>query len=268
MNRPRMNSICTPYDGSVSSMLALLLCLLVCPALANGMGGEDVEAGEPPIVQVWIDERRSDLPLGTSLITPTGWFVNNGFPALSADRSQIAIMYKTGHPEVPGYPTFEIHSTASLKLHERIELVPEAEAEQILDLRDPGLLLRIEGILDDINGRLSGGGFRPMDTLFKLERYYSRLEGLEKFGMRIDYPSKESPPSLLTITSVSTGEVELEMAMPRGVEAYGPEGHCGWGGNPRQAWYEPELRIMILQMDFSTSIHGCEQPERWFLKRL
>ncbi len=273
MNARMTNPNGLPRGLAASSLLAVLLWMLAIPAMASEPCSEDVVADEPALSQIWFGEWRDDLPATVSRVVAGGGLINNAFPALSADRSQIALLYFAGHPLELGYPRFEIHSTAALELQERIELFPEHEQQQIIDrtrrspnLRDPQLLARIESLLDEINARLREGGFRPMETLFRLERDH-RLNGVEKFGKRMDYPSSANRRAL-TITSLSTGQIELNMEMPSGVEPYGPEGQCGWGGNPRQAWYEPELRIAVLRMTFSSSIHGCEQPERWFLKRL
>lgn len=236
---------------------------------------EDVlETEEVPTVRIELGEWRSDLPPNTSLIVPGGSFNSHGFPALSADSSEIAILYFAGHPMLGGYPTFELHSTATLELLERIDLFSEQEQDQVIQAtgrapnrRDPQLLRRIEAMLGEINSRLEQGRFRPMETLFKLEQH--RIDGLETFGKRIDYPSKDTGRAL-AITSLSTGQLELEMELPTGVETYEdfPDMGCGWGGLPRQAWYDPELGIMVLRLTFSTSRDGCEQPEQWFFKRL
>lgn len=256
---------------AISSTLATILCLLVIPGLASGTSNEGVGADEQPLVQIRLDKRRTDVPPGVTLVVAGGGMMHNSFPALSADRSEIALLYRAGDPNLIGYPTFETYSTTTLELQERIELMPEIEVERGSSLRDQQLLMRIEGVLDDINARLSAGGYRSMETLFVLPLpRYDPLDGVERFGKRIDYPSNESSDSL-TITSLATGKIELEIDMPRGVETYMTDPEellCGWGGLPQQAWYDPELRVMVLRMIFSTSMHGCEQPEQWHLKRL
>ncbi len=258
----------------VPQMFVMMLWLLAIVAVASDPCSEDVVADEPALSQIWLGEWRDDLPPGVTLIVVNGGLINNGFPALSSDHSRIAILYKGGDPVIQGYPTIEIYSTSTLALQERIELFPEQEQEQIIertgrfpDLRDPQLLAPIEGLLEDINASLHEGGFRPMDTLFSLLEQNHRLDGVEKFGKRMDYPSSATRRAL-AITSLSTGQVELDMELPSGVEAYGPEGQCSWGGTPWEAWYEPELRIVVLRVTFMDAVVGCERPEQWVLKRL
>lgn len=267
MNARRMNPHCTLRVRPVAWMLAVVLWLLAVSAVACEPGDEDSQAGKPALSQIWLGEWRDDLPAGVSLITPGG-LINHSLPALSADRSRIAILHYAGHPVMGGYPRFEIHSTATLALQERIELVPEAEAERNPNLRDPQLLARIEGLLDEINVRLREGGFRPMETLFELPQS-GPLDGVESLGKRIDYERSMENPYLI-ITSLVSGRIELKMKMPSEFVPSGraPDYVCGRGGEPRQAWYDPTLRIMVLRVDYIGSTDGCELPEEWHVKRL
>lgn len=275
MNARMKNLHRLPRGLAFASMLAVVLGMLVVLTMASEPGGEDVTADEPPVVQIRFDQWRTDLPAGVSVVVVGGGVINNGFPALSADRSQIALLYYAGHPLDLGYPRFEVHSTSTLALQERIELLSEQEQQQVIEttgrspnLRDPQLLTRIEGLLDDINGRLREGSFRTMETLFELPRS-APLDGVESLGKRIDYPRHQNN-RYLTITSLVSGLVELKLEM-RGefiTLVSDPEMTCGRGADPEQAWYDQDIRTLVIKVIHSSAVDGCELPDEWLLKRL
>lgn len=266
-----------PYDRSncgarpifALSMLVLLLCgLTACVGMAREAEPPDESA--QAVVQIRLDERRIDLPPGVSLIVEGGGMINNGFPALSADGGQIAVFYFAGHPLKGGYPTLDVYSTASLALQERFEFGTGTSPSDGPVPNTPEVRAAIENRLVAINSRLAQGGFQSMPTLFKLP-WLEPIEPIENHGKRIKYDASANP-SVLTITGVDTGEIEMSMEMPRIVPPMSPlidrENHCGAQGFPIQGWHDRVQDIVVIRIILTSARDGCEQPEKWLLKRL
>lgn len=97
---------------------ALLACVLTPMAALAGEGDETESTESPAQVEIWLDDWRGDLPPGVSLIVKGGRLINKSFPALSADRRRIAVLYYAGNPMAEGYPTLDIYSTETLALQE------------------------------------------------------------------------------------------------------------------------------------------------------
>lgn len=246
------------------------------PVLAVNSGGQSNEqaatATAPP-VELWFGEWRSELPPGVSLVIGGGSLVNNSFPALSADGSKIAILYHAPHPMKDAYPTLDIYSTASLSLQERIELVFEPELRNTPNLSDPLIVARVEQRIQYVNCILRRGNFRSMTFLFDFgANGYTRGKPVEALGKRITYRRPdENEASILTITSLASVRVELEMAMPviPVIEGHeDPYTNCSVEAFPSRAWYAPEIRVVVLQLSFTSARDDCDLPEQWLLKRL
>lgn len=264
-----VNSSLSCCRGTFAGLILLLTSITM--TMACVVESEDDDADQ--YVGIWLDEWRDDLPPGISLIVKGGQLINKSFPAVSADRSRIALLYYAGPPMAEGYPTLDIYSTKSLALQERMELFPEHQ--QLIksrgvdpDLLDPNVLEGIQRRLTEVNRILSCGAYTAMDMLFELPKY-GPLDGVENLGKRIDYPRTQDLPRL-SISSLSTGRVELEMMMSSEFPSYGvaPESACGEGAEPEQAWIDTELQILVLRVVTSRSQDGCDLPEQWFLKRL
>lgn len=75
----------------LSIWISLVPCVLASATVLPGGSDEAQEAESTAQVQIWLDDWRSDLPPGVSLIVKSGGLVNNSFPAVSADRSRIAV---------------------------------------------------------------------------------------------------------------------------------------------------------------------------------
>ncbi len=107
-----------------------------------------------------------------------------------------------------------------------------------------------------------------MQALYDKLPDYNEMRGIETLGKRIDY-TYEDGNSRLTVRSIQTGEVELSMAMPIiHMPSENPENDCSAEGRPLHSWYEPSLRILIIQLDFGSTRDGCEQPEQWLFRQL
>ena len=296
MNRPVIVLLLLRRGWGICLILVAMLALAACQRALENTGEEnvtaeaqpttdevsdDADAGEAPIVQIRLGEWRADLPANTSLVIPDGRLINNGFPAVSADRSEIAILYFAGHPLDTGYPTFEIHSTATLALKERIELFSEQEQRQVVqatgqapNLRDQQLVMRIEGLLDDINENLSQGGFRSIPQWYESQEH-QYLDSIERFDRRLAFSwNPDTEETSVTVQSLNTSQVELALVMPRiQVSTYpddpdDPYRNCRVSSILRQAWYVPDLRILILRMSLSSGIDSCALPDQWILQRL
>lgn len=136
-------------------------------------------------------------------------------------------------------------------------------------MTDPAILVRVEQRLQEANRYLTQGRFRSMRGLFEFS-WREPVRAVENEGRRIVYDS-DAERSLLKITSFATNQIELEMVMPvipSIVGAENPENNCSVQGFPQQGWYAPDLRIMVLQLIFSSARDDCDQPEQWLLKRL
>ncbi|MEO8011696.1 MAG: hypothetical protein ABI650_08645, partial [Dokdonella sp.] len=167
----------------------------------------------------------------------------------------------------------DIYSTASLRLQKRIDFFPQhqrvtEERQQAPDLTDPVLLARIERRATVVNRMLAEDGYRSMQTLYEVPATRGRLAGFENFGKKIDYPSDDGS---LVISSSTTGQIELKLTMPIVASISGsqdPLNDCEVRGDAEHAWFEPESRIVVVQITFNSARDGCEQPERWPLERL
>lgn len=257
-----------------SPSLRRLLGLVSAAALLSPQVGEAKSCDKPstdeaPVVQLRLGEWRSDLPPGISLIKKGGGFVNNGFPAMSADGNRVAMLYHGAYPFVHGYPTLDIYSTASLALQKRIEFGPRPVSISDPAPNTPDAWAEIERQLIEVNRVLAQGDFRRIPKLFDFiqQKFYAPIE---QDGKRIEYVRKDGI-SVLIITSLATKEIELELPMPTisvYAEAEIPENNCSVRGNIRQGWYDPETQVVVLRMFLGSGRDGCELPERWLLKRL
>lgn len=242
-------------------------------AIDDGVAGNSVKPESQGQVEIQFGNWRRDLPIGLSLVVPGGGLVNNGFPAISADRKLIAVFYYARHPLEDGYPTLDVYSTASLRLQNRVDFFPEHqrildEKRQDPDLSDPDLVARIERRVIEVNRMLAEDGYRSMDTLYEVPAARGRLVGVEKFGKRINYPSADGS---LVVASSTTGQIELKLKMPIVQSISGsqdPLNDCEVQGDAEHAWFDPETQIAVMQMTFNSARDGCEQPERWLLERL
>lgn len=220
-------------------------------------------------LKIILSEWRADIPANMTWIRIGGGIEKSDFPALSSDRLRIALLYKAGDPHMSGYPVFEIWSTKLLKLLRRIPLVPRRESslDHDVDTLAPEVIAAVKQQLVEVNRILADGGYRPMVALFKLPQW-GALNGIGKFGKHFSYPRNDEQP-FLTITSAATGHVDLKLKMP--LIFLGPENdenRCIARADPNQGWYDPVLRIVVIQLDFSGARDGCEQSEQWVLKRL
>lgn len=252
--------------------LAWSMSILPATSVIAGEASESAEIESSAQVQIWLDDWRSDLPPGVSLIVKGGGLINNGFPALSADHRKIAVFYYAGHPLEDGYPTLDIYSTASLALQERIEFFPEHQqiieaSKKLPDLKDQELLTRIDRRLIDVNRSLTEAGFRSIPKLFELKDRES-FAPIEKFGKRFDLSG--SGGTALTVTSLATNRVEWQLPMPAVALVEGSKQYndCTVMGGIEQAWYAPEISVLIVRMTMAGGQDGCELPERWLFKRL
>ncbi len=265
-------------SGLTAVRTVAVACLLTMPVLACGGGGDkNVAPDQPAHVRLLLDEPVRDLPAGTSLVIPGGGLVNNGFPAVSADGSQIAILHLAGDPMRESYPTLDIYSAANLKLQERVDLFPEyaqlIEQGQEPNLRDDRLLARIEATVDEINERLRRDGFRAIPQWYDHEKHPPG-EPVDQFGRRLSFVWKEEgndQTPAVEITSADTGTVEYRLVLPTIEVSTDPENlhnDCVVGSTITQAWFEPQQRILVVRMILAGSWDGCHLPDRWLLERL
>ncbi len=104
MNAPNTNPNCLPRGLIKAPLLAIVLWLLAIAAAAGEPCSEDKAADEPTLSQIRFGKWRDDVPATVSRVVAGGGLINNAFPALSADRSQIALLYFAGHPLESGHP--------------------------------------------------------------------------------------------------------------------------------------------------------------------
>jgi len=257
--------------------VTLLTAVLTCMLIAGTANADSaIESKAPPAfpsVQIELGEWRSDLPPGVSLIVKGGGLINESFPALSGDRTGIAVFYYAGRPPMHGYPTLDIYSTATLALQKRIDFFPEHQqltesTKSDLNLLDPEIVTRVERRLVGANRYLAEGVFRPMPLLFDFTKQRSP-KPMENLDKRIEYVARNQV-SVLTITSLTTNRVELAMEMPTVPLFTGsddPENDCVVQGGVLQGWHEAKQRIFVLRMHLDGGRDGCELPERWLIKR-
>lgn len=271
MNPSTLQVLRSPRILTTTTLAAILL-LMTIPMSSNATSDEEAVTDELPLVQIRLDKRRTDLPPGVTLVVVGGGMMHNSFPALSADRSQLAILYYADRSMVPGYPALDFFSTGTLELKERLELFPSIEAERRSNLRDEQTLMGMEALLDDINVRLRKEGFRSIPQWYERHKHLSN--NVDRFDKRLLSSWDESQEeSIFSITSLATGELEFELLMPqievsRSPYPDAPELGCTVSGVVEQVWYEPDLRILILRMILGGSRDGCELPDRWILEHL
>lgn len=228
---------------------------------------------KPVVMQIRLESDWNGTPSpGVSLTFNGGGLANNGFPAISADHSRIALLYMADHPMVRGYPIFEVWSIETLKRLRRVQMVPGyvSATEDHVDVDSPEVLAAVERQLLEVNRILAKGDFQPMKILYDTQSIAQPVVGLEMFGKEIDYPGAGAD-KYLTIASTATGRTELKLKMPIVQSISGSEdplNDCEVQGNAEQAWYEPEHRVIVVRMTFISPRDGCEQPEKWILKRL
>lgn len=227
-------------------------------------------ASEKTPLKIALGEWRADIPTDVTWIVVGGRVERSDFPALSSDHSRIALLYFADYPWVEAYPIFEIWSTKTLKLLRRIPLVPSSvsDAAHGVDVHAPKVVEAVKRQIVEVNRILAEEGYRRLEVLYDTQAVQGSLVGLEKFGMRIDYPGADGS---LVIASSATGRVELKLKIPVIPTISGsedPSNDCEVRGDAEQAWYEPERRIVVVRMTFISARDGCDQPEQWLVKRL
>lgn len=242
---------------------------LLSPQVGDAKNCDKPPAGEVPVVQLRLGVHGNDLPPGVSLVVKNGGLINKGFPAMSADGDRIAVFYFAGSPWVGGYPTLDIYSTESLTLQKRIEIGPRPRQPKYQAPDKPELWIQIERQLIEVNRILAQGSFRPIPKLFDFMRQ-QLYAPIERLDMRIERVAKDGT-EVLIVTSLATGDVELELPMPSipvYISAENPDNNCVVQGGVLEGWYDPEGQLLVLRMLFGGGRDGCELPEKWLIKRL
>lgn len=258
---------CGGWQGSWLSLLLLLMISARADEISPTIAGAGLAESSLTIV---LGEWGTEVPAGVTLVGIGGGIGRSEFPALSSDRSRIALLYVEEYPLTEAYPVFEIWSAKTLRLLRRIPLVPISisNAGHGADVHDLEVVAAVERQLVLANHILAEDGYRPLARLYDTWETQVPLAGFENFGKKINYPTADGS---LVIASSATGRVELKLKMPVIPSISGSEdplNDCEVRGDAEQAWYEPEKRIVVVRMAFNSARDGCEQPERWILKRL
>lgn len=226
-----------------------------------------------PTVEIRFENRRSDLPPGVSLVTPSGGLVNNSFPALSIGGNKVAVFYLASPSVEHAYPALDIYCSETSQLEERFEFFPDDE--QRLggqNLNGPEVQIHVEHRVLEANRYLSQNGFRSLPALFQFDQLGHAPMVTESLGKQIAVElDLDSGSSTLAIASAATGRTQLKMTMPviSVIEGTGdPYTDCSVQGFPRQGWYDPGSGVVVLRLEFSSARDDCDQPDQWVTKRM
>lgn len=93
---------------------------------------------------------------------------------------------------------------------------------------------------------------------------------MDHFGKRVSLAWNDEA-TVLTIVSLDTQRVDLEMVMPTFPVITGsqnPDNDCAAQGAINEGWYDPVLETLVLRMLLESGRSGCELPEQWVMRRL
>ena len=226
---------------------------------------------EMPLRIVLDEEISTGRPANVTWISVGGGIGRNDFPALSSDRSRIALLHDVGTMD-DEYPIFEVWSTKSPKLLRRIPLFPCSTcAWKDVSTRLSEAKKAIKHQLVEVNRILAQGSYRPMEIFFDFSDRKTVVA--EKWGMRVTAEPMPTPAdgNVLRVSFLQGGRDLLELKLPMVIRHSGddPMNDCFNAYYPYQGWYEPTLRVAVIQLiSPGGSQDGCELPEQWLVRRL
>lgn len=265
-----MNTMTRWSKWQWAGIAQIFLLMSVAGADEASPKASEAKIAEVPLKIILDEERRRDHPANVTWVSVEGGIGGSDFPALSSDRSRIALLHEVGTMD-DDYPIFEVWSTKPPKLLRRIPLFPCSTcAWKDVSTHLSEAAKAIKHQLVEVNHILTQGGYRPMEGFFDFSDWKTVVA--EKWGMSVTVEPMKPPADgdVLRVRSLQGGRDLLKLKLPAVYVQMGddPMNVCGSGHYPRKGWYDPTLRVAVIQLIAPGSRDGCERPERWILKRL
>jgi len=224
-------------------------------------------------IQLVLGDSATARNSGVLVVTMDGHTLGEeAFPAISADRGEIAILYGS-HEYVTGLGV-DIIDVAAQTSTRRFNLNWSAEGTTS-DLQAEEVQERIEGA----NAYLETRGFRTMTEFYDFNFIFSADYRRQFLGGELpEFWEREIGPwkvvywkakETLEIFEEDSTEALFTLKPPLMVYGIGPGTLCSTRSVPTQGWYDDEAEVIVLRLLFAPGAnHACDRPDRWLVARL
>jgi hypothetical protein len=239
--------------------------LLLLPSLWAGAGAHGI--------QLVLGDSATARNSGVVVVTMDGHTLGEeAFPAISADRGEIAILYGS-HEYVTGLGVDIIDVAAQISTR-RFNLNWSAEGTTS-DLQVEEVQERIE----DANAYLETRGFRTRTEFYDFNFIFSADYRRQFLGEKLpEFWEREIGPwkvvywkakETLEIFEEDSTEALFTLKPPLMVYGIGPGTLCSTRSVPTQGWYDDKAEVIVLRLLFAPGAnHACDRPDRWLVARL
>lgn len=218
-------------------------------------------------VKVEFGERPTHAHPFTTVISKDGFVFRGGFPAISGDKSAVAIFYSDD--AMSSSALIDVVRLADGKRLKHVSLLSETEGGRAADM---GLQQKMQSRMASINQYLKRNAFVPMPELYELPTYVRQsLPSEERFNSSGKSIVFEYSTGTLTIASSVTGKEQLRIRQPvrrLGVSGGNPMDDCFVQGTPVKAWIDETVNAIILEVQYVGTRDSCEQPEEWLIQSI
>lgn len=188
-----------------------------------------------------------------------------GFPALSEDGSEIAILRRDDGMNYSA--SLVVLRRSDQSVLQRFQLLDETQGEVA---NDAGAVAKLEAAIAPPNAYLASGGFVPMERLYTLpaDSIPPPIQEFVSAGRRFAFNRRSGE---LTIHAQRTNDEILRVKRPRLVQtAQGmhPHNACILDAVPSQGWIDAGAKFVVVRIDYVSSKDGCYEPEHWVLEAL
>lgn len=254
----------------------ILMCLAfvnLAGSLPFALGNACAESDAVPIKLIFGDQN-TPRDAGEVVISLTVYGYISGedaFPAISADGTQVALLYGS-HEIYDGWALdiVDVERRASI---ERFYL--NWSREDFSPLREPE---EIRTRMQAANTYLENGGFRSIEPLFDF--YHSQTDGTRRhyFGREQSEPRQTELDAWRIVYWAREDRLEIfdqhleftafTLSLP--LHSYGIRAGylCQTRPQPLMGWYDADADVLIVGLMWLTSHLACDRPPRWLVERL
>lgn len=218
-------------------------------------------------VKIELGERPNQPHPLKTVIATDGFILRGGFPAISGDKSKVAIF--KSEDAMGGSAAVDVIRLRDKKRLRHVSILSEDEGGRA---PDEALQQKIRSRVASINPFLAVNEFAPMPVLYELPTYVRQnLPTEERFthaGKTIVF---HYATGTLTVSSTATGKEQLRVRQPvrtHNVPGGNPENDCVVQGTPVKGWFDEATKALVLEIQYVGTRDSCEQPEEWIIERM
>ena len=188
-----------------------------------------------------------------------------GFPALSKDGSEIAVLR---HDDGMNYSaSLVILRRSDQAVVRRFQLLDEEQGGAESDVAS---IERLSAAVDPANAYLASKSFTSMASLYVLptERYPPLVQEFESAGGYFTFNRRSG---VVTFQVPGTTNPVVRLQRPRVVQTVpdlDPHNECVLDAVPSQGWIDVAAKLVVARIDYVSSKDGCYEPEAWILETI